>query len=34
MQLQCLVQDGDITFSDEASSVVVERMPLKVPGAR
>ncbi len=34
MQLHCLVQDGDITFSDEASSVVVERMPLKVPGAR
>ncbi|MBC7780655.1 MAG: YaeQ family protein [Proteobacteria bacterium] len=29
MQLQCLVQDGDATFSDGATSVTVERVELK-----
>jgi len=29
MQLQCLVQDGDITFSDASSSVAVEIIALK-----
>lgn len=28
MRLQCLVQDGDITFSDEQRSVAVERLQL------
>jgi hypothetical protein len=28
MRLQCLVQDGDITFSDESRSVTVERSRL------
>ncbi len=31
MRLQCLVQDGDITFSDDSTSVTVERSPLKAP---
>lgn len=34
MQLQCLVQEGDITFSDESASVGVERVLLKAPTAR
>jgi uncharacterized protein YaeQ len=33
MRLQCLVQDGDITFSDENTSVTVERLPLKASTA-
>ena len=34
MQLQCLVQEGDVTFSDESTSVVVERVLLKAPTSR
>jgi len=29
MQLQCLMQDGDVTLSDASSSVVIERIVLK-----
>jgi len=29
MQLQCLIQDGDATLSDDAASVTVERVLLK-----
>lgn len=29
MQLQCLVQEGDITFSDESTTVTIERVQLK-----
>ena len=34
MQLQCLVQEGDITFSDASDSVGVERVLLKAATAR
>jgi uncharacterized protein YaeQ len=34
MQLQCLVQEGDITFSDASTSVTVERVLLKAPSSR
>lgn len=34
MRLQCLVQDGDVTFSDEATSVGVERTLLKAATGR